>query len=275
MHEWRKENKKDFRQRKKKRISKKTGTSAMPVPTLVVTSRRKACMHASRLWRKRARSLDFSRLENVSYTTASNCNHWRTTQISTTCCTQHQACVPIREQQNIKHMSYITARNCHHQKTTKCQTHVVHNSKHFGPHWRTTKRQTHVIHNSTIREQQKCQTHVVHNSKQLSPSEHNKMSYTTVSNCYHQRTTKCQTCHTQQQVTVTSEEQQNVKHMSYTTVRNCHHHRTTKLSKTCTQQQVTVTITEQQNVNMSYTAASNCHHQRTTKHQTNVIHNSK
>ena len=173
---------------KKKRISKKTGTSAMPVPTLVVTSRRKACMHASRLWRNRARSLDFSRLENVSYTTASNCNHWRTTQISTTCCTQQQACVPIREQQNIKHMSYITARNCHHQKTTK--------------------RQTHVIHNSTIREQQKCQTHVVHNSKQLSPSEHNKVSYTTVSNCHHHRTTKCQTCHTQQQVTVTSEEQQ-------------------------------------------------------------------
>ena len=128
----------------------------------------------------------------MSYTTARNCHHHRTTKPSKTCCTQQQITVTIREQQNIN-TSYTTANNCHHQRTTK-NINMSYTTASNCHHQRTTKHQ-----------------HVIHNSKQLSPSENNKMS--------NKR-------HTQQHVTVIIREQQNANHMSYTAASNCHNKRT-------------------------------------------------
>ena len=135
-------------------------------------------------------------------------------KMSTTCHTQQQETATIREQQNVN-MSYTTVSNCYHQRTTKCQTHVLHNSKKLSPSQnnKTVKNMLYTTASNCHHHRTTKRQHVIHSSKQLSPSENNKTS---------------NKCHTQQQVTVIIGEQQNVNNMSYTTASNCHHQRTTR-----------------------------------------------
>ena len=157
MHKWRKEKKKDFRQRKRKEDFQENRDNCR-AHTYLGSDQQTESVHACLSFvEKQSAQLGLLKVgecvvHNSKQLQPSENNKNVKHMLYTT------ASVTIGEQQNITHMLYITATNCHHQRTTKCQTHVI------------------------------------NNSKKLSPSQNNKnvkhMLYTTASNCHHWKTTK-------------------------------------------------------------------------------------